>query len=89
MNKSDLIRKISGQALITQRKADMALDSLIRCIIFSLKQGRRVTITGFGTFSVDQQQERMAANPRTGRSVKIEAKKVARFKAVKQLFEEL
>jgi DNA-binding protein HU-beta len=51
----------------------------------ALKKGDKVTLVGFGTFSVSKRAARMGRNPQTGAAIKIKAKKVAKFKAGKEL----
>ena len=85
MNKADLIRKISKDADITKEKANIAIDSLIEGITKDLKKGGRVTMVGFGTFSTSKRKARIGRNPQTGEAIKIKAKRVARFKAGKDL----
>lgn len=85
MNKADLIGKISKDADITKEKANIAIDSLIEGITKDLKKGGRVTMVGFGTFSTSKRKARTGRNPQTGESIKIKAKRVARFKPGKDL----
>ena len=47
----------------------------------ALKKGDKIAIVGFGTFSVQKRAARNGHNPRTGKSIKIAAKKVVKFKA--------
>ncbi|MCU0335736.1 MAG: HU family DNA-binding protein [Chitinophagaceae bacterium] len=85
MNKADLIAKIAEDAGITKTQAGGALDSLVEAITKTLKKGDKVTLVGFGTFSVSKRAARTGRNPQTGETIKIKAKKVARFKAGKEL----
>ena len=48
-------------------------------------KGDKVTLVGFGTFSVSKRAARIGRNPQTGKEIKIAAKKVAKFKAGKEL----
>lgn len=89
MNKADLIAKISEDAGITKTQANSALDSFIEAVTKSLKGGGKVTLVGFGTFSVSKRSARNGRNPQTGEVIKIKARKVARFKAGKELAEKL
>jgi DNA-binding protein HU-beta len=50
-----------------------------------LKKGDKVTLVGFGTFSVSKRAARNGRNPQTGEVIKIKARKVAKFKAGKEL----
>ena len=89
MNRDELIGKIVSEVNITRADADRALESIIDGITQSLKQGRRVNISGFGTFSVSKRKARLARNPQTGESINIPARRVARFTAGKELKEDL
>ena len=85
MNKAELIAKIAEDAEINKSQAGAALDSFVEAVTKSLKGGGKVTLVGFGTFSVTKRAARTGRNPRTGAVIKIKAKKVARFKAGKEL----
>ena len=85
MNKAELIAKVAEDAAITKTQANAALDSFVEAVTKSLKKGDKVTLVGFGTFSVSKRAARTGRNPQTGESIKIKAKKVARFKAGKEL----
>jgi DNA-binding protein HU-beta len=85
MNKAELISKISDDVNLTRGQANAALDSFVNAVTESLKGGDKVTLVGFGTFSVSKRQARNGRNPQTGQTIKIKAKKVAKFKAGKEL----
>jgi DNA-binding protein HU-beta len=68
---------------MTKRAAETALESVLKSIRDSLKKGKKVTLVGFGTFSVARRAARNGRNPRTGRVIRIPAAKVPRFKAGK------
>ncbi len=85
MNKATLIAKIAGDAGITKQAAATAVESLIEGITSSLKKGQRLSLVGFGTFSVSKRKARTGRNPQTGETITIKAKRIARFKAGKQL----
>ena len=87
MNKAELIAKISDDAEITKTQANNAIDSFIEAVTKTLKGGGKVTLVGFGTFSVSKRAARNGRNPQTGQVIKIKAKKVAKFKAGKELAE--
>lgn len=89
MNKAELIAKIADDAGITKTQANHALDSFIEAVTKTLKSGNKVTLVGFGTFSVTKRAARNGRNPQTGQVIKIKAKKVARFKAGKELASKL
>lgn len=85
MNKGELIAKISDDAEITKTQANAALDSFVEAVTKTLKSGGKVTLVGFGTFSVSKRAARNGRNPQTGAVIKIKARKVAKFKAGKEL----
>jgi DNA-binding protein HU-beta len=85
MNKAELISKLADDADITKQQANAALDSFVEAVTKTLKGGGKVTLVGFGTFSVSKRAARNGRNPQTGQVIKIKAKKVAKFKAGKEL----
>ncbi|MBP8244840.1 MAG: HU family DNA-binding protein [Chitinophagaceae bacterium] len=85
MNKAELITKVSEDAAITKTQANAALDSFVEAVTKTLKAGGKVTLVGFGTFSVSKRAARNGRNPQTGAVIKIKARKVAKFKAGKEL----
>ena len=85
MNKAELISKLADDAGVTKTQANAALDSFVEAVTVTLKKGGKVTLVGFGTFSVSKRAARNGRNPKTGAVIKIKAKKVAKFKAGKEL----
>jgi len=85
MNKADLISKIAEEADITKVQAKAVLDSFTEAVVITLKKGERVTLVGFGTFSVNTRAARMGRNPQTGTPIKINTRKVPKFKASKSI----
>jgi DNA-binding protein HU-beta len=79
MNKSDLIERVANDAAINKAQAETVLSSLLTGIEGDLKKGGRVTLVGFGTFSVGSRKARTGRNPRTGQPLTIAARKVAKF----------
>jgi DNA-binding protein HU-beta len=79
MNKGDLVEKVAASTGITKTNAAAAIDTLIDAVTLALKKGDRVTLVGFGTFSVLQRKARNGRNPQTGGVIKIAARKVAKF----------
>ncbi len=85
MNKGELIEKIAKDAKITKSQAGDSLDSFLSAVVSTLSKGGKVTLVGFGTFSVSKRLARKGRNPRTGKEINIKAKKVAKFKAGTEL----
>lgn len=81
MNKSDLIDGMAADAGITKAAAKKALESFLGNVEKSLKKGDRVSLVGFGSWSVSKRAAREGRNPQTGKTIKIAAKKVVKFKA--------
>ena len=79
MNKAELIAKIADDATITKTQANAALDAFTEAVTKTLKGNGKVTLVGFGTFSVSKRAARNGRNPQTGAVIKIKAKKVAKF----------
>lgn len=83
MTKTELIDKMAKDANISKAAANKALDSFIDGIKKTLKKGNKVTLVGFGTFSVGKRAARKGRNPQTGAVIKIKASKTPKFKAGK------
>ena len=81
MTKAELIEKVSKDAKVTKVAAGKSIDAIIDGISMALKKGDRVSLVGFGSFSVSNRKARTGRNPQTGKPIKIAARKVARFKA--------
>jgi DNA-binding protein HU-beta len=85
MTKADLVERMAQNAGTTKATAEKALNSVITEISKSLKKGKKVTLVGFGTFSVAKRKARKGINPRTGETIDIKATKVPKFSAGKAL----
>ncbi len=86
MNKADLVIEVA-KVTCTKKEAGLAVDTMIDTIKKALKKGQKVTIPGFGTFSVVKRAARKGRNPRTGEALKIKASKAPKFTAGKGLKE--
>ncbi len=87
MGKQDLVEKLAKGANLSKSQAGEILNMVLDEIGGSLKKGKTITLTGFGTFSVSKRKARQGVNPRTGEKIKIAATKVPKFKAGKKLKE--
>jgi len=85
MNKGELVDAMASEAKVTKADAQRALEAFMNVTAKSLKKGEKVTLVGFGTFSVAKRAARTGRNPQTGKEIKIAAKKVAKFKAGAEL----
>lgn len=80
MNKAELIDAMAEDAGISKAQAKKALDSFTDNVADTLAKGGRISLVGFGSFSVSQRSAREGRNPQTGATIQIPAKNVARFK---------
>lgn len=87
MTKADLIAKMADDSGTTKATAEKALNSFIDAVADALAKGDKVTLVGFGTFSVAERSAREGRNPRTGEKLVIEASKVVKFKPGSKLKE--
>jgi DNA-binding protein HU-beta len=85
MTKAELIDAVAAGADISKAAAARAIDTFTGTIAKSLKKGKKVTLVGFGTFSVSKRKARKGRNPRTGETIKIAASKTPKFSAGKAL----
>ena len=81
MNKTELVKIISEESGITRNEAKLALESLLENIKISLNKGERVSLVGFGSWSVYLREAREGRNPQTGKTIHIASKSVVKFKA--------
>lgn len=81
MNKKELVESIAAAATISKAAAEKALNGTLAAIATAMAKGDKVTLVGFGTFSVSKREARTGRNPQSGKTIKIPAKNVAKFKA--------
>ena len=89
MTKAELIEALSNKLPLNKADAERAINIVLDDVIAALRQGERVNISGFGTFSVSERQARTGRNPKTGESIEIAASRSAKFKPGKQLKDSL
>ena len=87
MNKSELVANIADSADISKASAEKALNGFMDSITSALQKGDKVTLVGFGTFSVAKRAAREGRNPQTGEPIQIKAARMPGFKAGKALKE--
>ncbi len=85
MTKQEIVAKIAQKAKITKRAAGIALDTFVDAVTGALKKGDRVSLVGFGTFSVAKRKPRKGFNPQTKEEIRIPAKRVPKFKPGQEL----
>lgn len=85
MNKSELISEVARKTGLSQREAEVGVQTMLDLVSTELKKGGKITLTGFGTFDVGKRKARSGVNPRTGQSIKIPQTKMPRFKPSRSL----
>lgn len=81
MNKAELVDAIASDAGLSKADAKKALEGFTNAITGALKTGDRISLVGFGSFSISNRAARTGRNPQTGKEIQIAAKNVVRFKA--------
>jgi len=84
MNKEDLISEVA-KVVSTKKEAEAVVDLVFGAITKALKEGDRVNLAGFGTFTVVDKPSRKGRHPKTGEEIDIAAKKVPKFNPGKAL----
>ena len=86
MTKSELIENLSTKhPTLSAKEVEGIVKDILELIAQSLEEGNRIEVRGFGSFSLHHRQPRVGRNPKTGDSVKLDAKSVPHFKAGKEL----
>ena len=80
MNKADLISAVAAEAGLSKVDAKKAVEAFVSTVTKALKEGDKVSLIGFGTFSVAERSARTGINPSTKATITIPAKKVTKFK---------
>ena len=89
MNKTQLIDAVAVESGLSKVDARKAVDAFIKTTGEQLKQGEKLALVGFGTFSVSERPARQGRNPQTGAKIEIEKKKIVKFKAGSELNDEV
>ena len=79
MNKSELINAMATESGLSKTDAKKALDAFIASVTRAMQEGDKVSLVGFGTFSVSERAARTGINPSTKQAIEIPAKKVVKF----------
>lgn len=85
MNKQELIDAIAAESGLSKKDSKTALEAVVKTVGTTLKKGDKVTLIGFGTFSVAARAARTGRNPQTGKELQIKAKKVIKFSTGSEL----
>jgi len=87
MHKTEMVKEMAKKTGLSLKDAKRGLDTTLHIIRDTLKKGDRLILIGFGTFTTAKRKERTARSFQTGKTIKIKAKKVVKFKAGKALSE--
>ncbi len=87
MTKAELISKVATTAGLKKAESERAVNAAIDALVQALSKGERTAIPGLGVFNVKQRKARKGRNPRTGKEIKIPARKVVSFTPAKSLKE--
>lgn len=85
MNKIELINAVAEKTGMTKVDARKAVDAMMDVTKDELKKGGKIALVGLGTMGVTERPAREGRNPRTGKTIKIDAKKIVRFKPAKDI----
>jgi len=85
MNKAELISAIAGKAGLSKADSKNALEGFIASVSEALQAGDKVSLIGFGSFSISEKAARTGINPATKKQITIAARKVVKFKAGAEL----
>ena len=89
MTQAELIDSLARRNEMPRPKAEELVNGLLDDLVTALKNGEKVNISGFGTFSVSQRKGRLGRNPKTGETIEIAPSRAAKFKAGKTLKDSL
>jgi len=89
MNKNDLVDSIASAADISKVAAEKGLNGLLSSMAEAMEEGERVTLVGFGSFSIVERAPRVGRNPKTGEKIAIPPRKVVKFRPGRKLSEKV
>jgi len=85
MTKAEFVASVAEKTGLTKVAAAEAVDAFVGTVSEVLKAGDKITLPGFGTFSVSERAARKGRNPQTGAEIQIAASKSGKFSAGKDL----
>lgn len=89
MNKTELIAKVSEETAFSKKDVARVLSAITGIVENKLKEGDKVSIAGFGAFWCSNRPSRSGINPATKERIQLPAVSIPRFKAGKQLKENI
>ena len=85
MTKAELVEEVAGMTQLTKKHAEIIVNTVLDCIVDSLRVGSKIELRGFGSFRVRDRGPRIGRNPKTGARVDVPAKRIPYFKPGKEL----
>jgi len=89
MNKNDLVQSIASAAKISKVAAEKGLNGMLSTMTNAMEEGERVTLVGFGSFSIVERASRLGRNPKTGEAVPIPPRRAVKFRPGKELVQKV
>ena len=89
MNKTEFITSVAEKSGLSKKDAKKAVDAFIETVSDEMKAGGKVSLLGFGSFSISERGERKGVNPATKQTITIPARKAIKFKAGAELNEKV
>ncbi|MCE5227696.1 MAG: HU family DNA-binding protein [Porphyromonadaceae bacterium] len=89
MNKTEFINAVSEQSGLSKVDSKKAVEAFIQTISNEMKEGGKVALLGFGSFSTSEKAARKGVNPKTKEVIDIPARKVVKFKAGAELTDKI
>jgi len=87
LTKSELFKLLAEQTGLKKKDVENIMQALVNTIYKTLKKEYKIKLEGLGVFQLKDRKARLARNPRTGETVKVPAKKVVKFRVIKDLKE--
>ena len=87
MNKTEFISAVAEKSGLSKVDAKKAVEAFVETVSSELKEGGKVALLGFGSFSVAEKSARKGVNPKTKQPIEIPARKSVKFKAGAELTE--
>ena len=87
MNKTEFINAVAEKSGLSKVDAKNAVEAIVETVSRELKEGGKVALLGFGSFSVAEKSARKGVNPKTKQPIEIPARKSVKFKAGAELTE--
>ena len=85
MNKADFVKHVAQQHQCTKTEAEKTIDIFTSSVIDAISKGNKISLIGFGNFSISKVAARTGRNPRSGKAIEIPARNQPKFKVGQKL----